>query len=90
MKGIFIFKGDEGLSDAEIALGTPDASEAKSLVHHVDRCALRYKMFTKRLATQGSDINLIKNLLWVVIGFLLVTSTQFQTLFSLAFHTIFP
>lgn len=76
--GIFIFNGDRGLSDAEVALGTPDASEAQSLVHHVDRCALRYKMFTRRLAIQGDDLNLVKNLLYGIIGFLFVTNQQFQ------------
>lgn len=86
MRGIFIFRGNEGLSEAEIALGTPDITEAKSLEHHVDRCAIRYKMFTKRLAGQGDDINLIKNLLFGLVGWVLITSKQAQDVFEVARH----
>lgn len=78
LKGIFIFNGDGGMSAEEIALGTPDISEAKSLEHHVDRCALRYKMFTKRLTVQGDDLNLIKNILFGLLGFEVVTNHQMQ------------
>lgn len=92
VRGIFIFNGDRGLSEAEVALGTPDIAEARSLEHHVDRCALRYKMFTKRLAVQGDDLNLIKNMLFVLIGFLLITNKEFQSVFNFAlehFKSIF-
>lgn len=47
-------------------LGTPDEAEAKDLARHVDRCALRYRLFTKRLRSQGSQISRIELILYAV------------------------
>lgn len=56
--------GGGGDSDDELNLGTPDESEAHDLVRHVGRCALRYRLLTKRLRSQGSQINRIEYILY--------------------------
>lgn len=67
MSSIFVFNsGGDSDSEEEMRLGTPDASEAKDLERHVDRCATRYKLFTKRLRAQGSQISRIELLLYGV------------------------
>lgn len=69
-----------GLTDEEVMLGQPDRTEAKSLPHHVERCAMRYRLFTKRQASQGADIAQIK---WLTIGLLaavLITSPQVRAI----------
>lgn len=79
---VSIFNWNGGLTDEEVALGTPDQTEAKSLPHHVERCALRYRLFTKRQAQQGQDIAQIK---WLTIGLLaavLITSPQVRAIFE--------
>lgn len=76
--GLFIING--GLTDEEVMLGTPDQTEARSLPHHVERCAMRYRLFTKRQASQGQDIAQIK---WLTIGLLaavLITSPQVRAI----------
>lgn len=61
---IQITQGSGGDSDDELNLGTPDDSEAHDLVRHVGRCALRYRLLTKRLRQQGSQINRIEYILY--------------------------
>jgi hypothetical protein len=68
--------------DEEAALGTPDQSEADNLNRHVERCALRYRMFTGRLARQGKDISQVKVLMYLLAAFILATSHPAQQLFS--------
>lgn len=75
--GIFIF-GGRGLSDEEIMLGTPDSSEAKDLNHHVERCAYRYRLFARRQATQGEDIQQVKYMIVALIAVMLITSPQIR------------
>lgn len=58
-----------GDSDDELNLGTPDDSEAHDLVRHVSRCALRYRLLTRRLATQGSKLNRIEYIAWGVLAY---------------------
>ncbi len=60
--------------DEEIALGMPDSSEAQSLERHVDRCAMRYRLFTSRLKSQGKDVTHIKLILYGIAVWLLATS----------------
>lgn len=79
--GIFIF-GGRGLSDEEIMLGTPDASEARDLTHHVERCAYRYRLFAKRQATQGDDIIQVKYMILGLIAVMLITSPQIRSIFE--------
>lgn len=68
--------GGGGVSEDEIMLGKPDDAEAKSLHLHVRKCALRYSIFTRRQAAQGSDIVQIKYMMWGLIGAFLITSQQ--------------
>ena len=72
--GISIFNGGGSVSDEEIALGTPDAHEARNLEYHVSRCSMRYRMFTKRQAKQGQNLNQIKLLILGVGGYLIIVS----------------
>lgn len=72
--GIFLWNGSGGVSDDEIALGTPDNLEAKNLEYHVSRCSMRYRMFTKRQAAQGQDLSQIKLMLIGVGGYLIIVS----------------
>lgn len=74
--------GDRGLTDEEIMLGTPDESEAKDLAHHVSRCAYRYKLFTKRQAAQGSDIQQVKYLMFGLFALVGFTNPQVRELYS--------
>lgn len=86
--GLFIFNGMRGLSDEEIALGTPDESEANDLKHHVARCAYRYRSFTKRQSEQGDDITKIKYMLVGLIGVLCLTSPQLRDFIAWMFGHI--
>lgn len=54
-------------------LGTPDLAEAKDLERHVDRCAMRYRLFTKRLKSQGAQISRIELLIYGVAIYTLAT-----------------
>lgn len=67
-------------SDDEVMLGTPDSTEAQSLPHHVERCAMRYRLFTRRQATQGADIAQIKYMILGLIGIMLITSPQIRAM----------
>lgn len=66
MANLFVFNGATDDSEAEVQLGTPDDSEAQNLGRHVDRCAMRYRLFTKRLRLQGSQISRIEFILYGV------------------------
>lgn len=66
MGSLFIFNSGGSDPEEEMRLGTPDAAEAVDLARHVDRCALRYRLFTKRLRTQGSQISRIELILYGV------------------------
>lgn len=88
MKGIFIFRGDDGIRETEVNLATPDLREAEDLAYHVSRCSLRFKHVSKCLATQSDDLNLVKNLLFGMIGFLVMTNKQAQDIFSYLWHGI--
>lgn len=85
---LFSLDGHGGVSDEEIALGTPDMSEAKSLKHHVERCAMRYRMFTKRQATQGSDLVQIKYMMLGLIGAIAATSQQMREVVAWALKVL--
>lgn len=67
---IFIFNRGED-PEEEMRLGTPDEAEAKDLTRHVDRCAMRYRLFTKRLRSQGTQISRIEWLLYGVAAYIL-------------------
>ena len=72
--------GATRLSEEEIQLGTPDSTEARSLPHHVERCAMRYRLFTKRQAAQGQDLVQIKYMVLGLIGVMLITSPQIRAM----------
>lgn len=69
-----VFNG-RGLSDDEIALGMPDDAEAKNLKHHTAKCALRFRLFSKKLSEQGNDLYQIK-LLVIGLGVYLVIVSE--------------
>jgi hypothetical protein len=69
-----IFNGGRGLSDEEINLGMPDDSEAKNLKHHTAKCALRFKLFSKKLGEHGEDVQQVKLLLITIGGYLVLVS----------------
>lgn len=71
----FIVNGG-GITNEEIELAKPDATEAKSIAVHVRKCALRYTVFTKRQAAQGQDIVSIKYMLLILIAAFIITSPQ--------------
>lgn len=71
-----------GLTEEEVMLGTPDNTEARSLPHHVERCAMRYRLFTKRQASQGRDIAQTKWLTVGLLGAVLITSPQVRAIFE--------
>lgn len=65
-----------GMTDEEVALAMPDASEAKSLPRHIERCGMRFKLFASRQSQQGSDIVTIKYMLVGLIVAVVITSPQ--------------
>jgi hypothetical protein len=73
MASLFIFNRSTS-DDDEIRLGVPDLSEAQSLERHVDRCAMRYRMFTKRMIDQGNAIKRIELLAYGIILYFVLTS----------------
>lgn len=75
-----LFISNGGVSDEEIALAVPDAMEAKSLSHHTKRCALRYKLFTKRQAAVASQTGRVEMTLWAFGGYLVVVSEPARNL----------
>lgn len=85
MVSIFVSQGRR-LDDEEADLGMPDASEAQNLERHVDRCAMRYRMFTRRMSLQGKSIRRIELIAYGVAIWLLATSTWAQQAFRVLFH----
>lgn len=81
--GILIWNG-AGPTEEEITLGTPDESEARDLTRHVEKCALRYRIFTRRQAAQGQDISQIKYMILALIAVIVITSPQVRTLLEWA------
>lgn len=78
MLSLKIFNGRGGLSEAEIAMATPDEAEAKDLSHHTQRCAKRFRL----LAEGQNDLHATTNeLKWIVIvgvGYLVLVSQPAQ------------
>lgn len=81
-RGMSIFIVNGGLSEDEVNLGKPDEMEAKNLKHHTAKCALRYSIFTRRMASQGNDIIQIKYMLVVLIGIMFLTAPQMRPFFE--------
>lgn len=75
MASIFVFNSSKEAESDEILLGTPDISEAQSLERHVDRCAMRYRMFSRRLIQQGRSLSRVEIILYALIGWTLLTSS---------------
>jgi hypothetical protein len=74
--------------DGEVELGVPDQAEAKDLNRHVDRCAMRYRIFTSRLLRQGRAIGRVEFLVYLLIAFTLATSNPAHQLWNfLSSHT---
>lgn len=65
-------RGDD--EDDDLMLGTPDAAEAASLDRHVERCAMRYRLFTRRLKSHGDAVKRIEYILYGVAVWLGATS----------------
>lgn len=70
----FLIFNRSSMEEDEIRLGTPDLSEAQSLERHVDRCAMRYRMFTKRLQDQSGAIKRIELVAYGLAIYALATS----------------
>lgn len=66
-----------------MALGTPDLSEAQSLERHVDRCAMRYRMFSKRLISQGKAVRRVELIVYVLLAWTLLTSEPARNVFKI-------
>lgn len=79
---LFVFNDGAGDSDEDIALGTPDTSEEKDLAHHVERCALRYRMFRGAQKRQTIAINRVQLMLWIVLAVLAVSNPVAQWVFQ--------
>lgn len=80
---LFVTNGrSNGDDDQETALGVPDQAEATDLNRHVERCAMRYRLFTGRLALQSRDIAQVKIILYGLALFIVATSHPAQQLFS--------
>ena len=78
----FFISNNGGLSEDEVSLGKPDEMEAKNLKHHTAKCALRYSIFTRRMASQGQDIVQIKYMMIVLIGIMFLTAPQMRPFFE--------
>ena len=81
--GIFIWNGG-GLSDEEMALGMPDEAEAKNLRHHTQKCALRFRMFSKKMGEQGKQLNQIQLILILVGSYLVLVSEPAKNVIGIA------
>jgi len=79
---IFNLGRSNGNDEQEMDLGTPDQAEAQDLNRHVERCAMRYRMFTGKLGRQSKDIAQVKILLYLLGAFILATSHPAQELFQ--------
>lgn len=67
-----------GLSEDEMALATPDITEARSLPRHVERCAMRFRLLAKGQAALGRTQVVI-----IVMGaYLVAVSDPARALFS--------
>jgi len=75
---ISILQGRGGLSEAEIAMATPDTSEAKDLVVHVERCAKRFKLLAESQNEMAQDLNQCRVILILGIGYLVLVSQPAQ------------
>lgn len=73
MASLFIFNRSS-LEEEEMSLGTPDLSEAQSLERHVDRCAMRYRLFTKRISSLSGSVKRLEIIGYGILVFLFVTS----------------
>lgn len=71
---IRIFNGRHDDDDEELMLGIPDSSEAQSIERHVERCAMRYRLFTSKLRSHGDSVKRIEYILYGVAIWLLATS----------------
>ena len=80
MVSLNIFNGRGSLSDAEVAMATPDDSEAKDLTVHVRRCALRFKLLAEGHNSLHGDVAQIKLILIGVGGYLVLVSQPAQNL----------
>lgn len=85
MASLFPFNRSPDEED-EILLGTPDMSEAQSLERHVDRCAMRYRMFTKRLRNQSGSIKRIEIAAYGVLIWIVATSEPAREAAKFLFH----
>ena len=71
-----IFNGDRGERDdgEDVILGMPDISEVESNARHVERCALRYKMFSGRLRMHGKRLARIEMLIYGLFVYVVASS----------------
>ena len=77
---MFIFNGRGALSEAEIAMATPDDSEARDLNIHVARCAKRFRLLAESNNSLHGDIGQVKTILICVGGYLVLVSQPAQNL----------
>lgn len=73
MVSLFIFNRPNP-DDDELLLGAPDLSEGLDLKRHSERCAMRYRMFSKRLFAQSGAIRRVEVILYGLAIYLLLTS----------------
>jgi len=76
---VSIWNGRGGLSEAEIAMATPDEHEAKDITVHVRRCSLRFKLLAESNNSLHTDIGQIKSILIGVGGYLVMVSQPAQS-----------
>ena len=82
MASIFVFNRSNRSDDDEILLGTPDMAEAQSLERHVERCAMRYRLFSRRLIEQGKSVTQIKVLVYILLAVVLLSSKPAMEVFK--------
>lgn len=80
-----ILNGRGGLSEAEIAMATPDESEAKDLHVHVQRCAKRFRLLAEGQNEVRDDLTQVKWILICVGGYLVLVSQPAQNIISTIF-----
>jgi hypothetical protein len=90
MTQLFVFNDGAGDSDEDITLGTPDASEEKDLTRHVERCALRYRMFRGAQRRQAVAIGRVQIMLYVVLVLLVLSNPLVDKVFASAGKVILP
>lgn len=81
--------GDDG-DDEEMALGAPTEEEARDLKIHTLRCALRYRLFSKRqkrtdgkIDIQNKKISNLQIMIIVLTGLVLVTCPPAMKLWTM-------